>query len=130
MLLHREKSPDTNLHPFLFSNTEVLKHKKEIDLFGLILVVIQMCLCFPANDDTRGKDTEAWDTSSCNGPISGGRRVTISGEVDPTQEALIRAKPNLIHPRDANALNAIDYRALRHTEEYVKHCLRRSMTRG
>ena len=117
MLLHREKSPDTNLHPFLFSNTEVLKHKKEIDLFGLILVVIQMCLiCFPFNDDTRGKDTEAWDTSSCNGPISGGRRVTISGEVDPTQEALIRAKPNLIHPRDANALNAIDYRALRHTE--------------
>ena len=33
----------------------------------------------------------------------------------PTQEALIRAKPNLIHPRDANALNAIDYGALRHT---------------
>ena len=106
MLLHREKSPDTNLHPFLFSNTEALK---------LILVVIQMCICFPANDDTRGKDTEAWDTSSCNGPISGGRRVTISGELDPTQEALIRAKPNLIHPRDANALNAIDYGALRHT---------------
>ena len=83
MLLHREKSPDTNLHPFLFSNTETLKHEKEIDLFGLILVVIQMCLCFPFNDDTRGKDTEAWDTSSCNGPISGGRRVTISGELDP-----------------------------------------------
>ena len=130
MLLHREKSSDTNLHPFLFRNTEALKHKKEIDLFGLILVVIQMCLCFPFNDDTRGKDTEAWDTSSCNGPISGGRRVTISGELDPTQEALIRAKPNLIHPRDANALNAIDYMALRHTEEHVKHCLKSSITQG
>ena len=57
---------------------------------------------FPVNDNTRGKDTEEWDTSSCNGFIS--RRF------GPTEEVLIRTKPKLIHPQPpANALDATSW---------------------
>ena len=55
-------------------------------------------LYFPVNDDTKGKDTEEGDTSSCNGSIS--REVEAQrGSAHPHQ-----AQP---HP-SSNPANALD----------------------